>query len=189
MHDSGEQGPGEFVDSATDMVMSEICSLLHSSLRASCYNIDRPPYVHAQSLGYVSAATEYVGGYSNDPNNAEGDSKLVHDTHEPRLSTSIHPRYGGWFAYRILLVLNGIVFHGNLPRPTPLSFLSRDEKTSIIEEYNDQPELGYWRDFHNRDTGPLLRYDPVQFAYFHEKCINKRRRLIELVLQQRKFQA
>ncbi len=177
----------EFVNTAIVKVISDLSSALHSSLQHSCYNVDAPPYFHAQSLGYVSAATEYVSAYSIDLESANSSNTSAS---EERISTSIHPKYGGWFAYRILVVLNGVTLDCDYPRPPPLTFLSHSDRFALLQEYKDHPELGYWRDFHDvSQEEPIVKYDPVQFAYFHETCVNKRRRLVELLLENRNLKA
>jgi hypothetical protein len=62
-----------------------------------------------------------------------------------------------------------------------LKFLSETDKSQIIYEYNFRPELGLWRDFHDRNMGVLIRYDAAQYAYFHETSATKRKRILDLL--------
>ena len=100
---------------------------------------------------------------------------------------SIHPRYGGWYAYRMLIVLHGVSWPPHVPRPSPLSFLSTEEKATIIYEYNKNPDLGKWRDFNDKQL-PMERYDTAQFEFFHERSNDKRRSILKRLANEYKVE-
>ena len=135
---------------------------------------------------------EYVPGDSLPPPSsseaiAHRDPELWGSTANRILGVSIHPRYGGWYAYRMLIVLHGVSWPPHVPRPSPLSFLSTEEKATIIYEYNKNPDLGKWRDFNDKQL-PMERYDTAQFEFFHERSNDKRRSILKRLANEYKVE-
>jgi hypothetical protein len=85
----------------------------------------------------------------------------------------------------MLVVLQGISWPEHNIIPRPLTFLSSEEKSTIIQEYNKNADLCKWRDFCSPDE-ILVPYDAVQYLFFHERSVGKRRRVLEL-LQKRGY--
>ncbi|XP_065564745.1 cyanocobalamin reductase / alkylcobalamin dealkylase-like isoform X2 [Artemia franciscana] len=74
----------------------------------------------------------------------------------------LHPRYGGWFALRGVIVFPDVLV-GDVPRPTPVDTLVSDEKKKeLLEKYNFN-----WEDWSFRDVIPVeSRYSELQKQYF-----------------------
>ena len=173
-----------FVDNTVDKVLRETLCMFHPSLAARGYNTDKPPYVHVQSMGHVAGVDEYISASTISPDLAvltgNRDPDLWGDLTNKILGVSIHPKYGGWYAYRMLIILEGVAWPTDKIQEEPLKFLSDQDKETIISEYNSNSDLCRWRDF-NDDAYRLQRYDPIQYAFFTERSIQKRRRILELL--------
>ncbi|XP_008697510.1 cyanocobalamin reductase / alkylcobalamin dealkylase isoform X3 [Ursus maritimus] len=74
----------------------------------------------------------------------------------------MHPRYGGWFAIRGVVLLPGIEVPG-LPPTKPLDCVpTRADRITLLEGFNF-----HWRDWTYRDAvTPQERYSEEQKAYF-----------------------
>lgn len=179
-----ESGTSNFVDNTVDRILNEFTSQIHPSLGPCARNTDRPPYIHVQSVGHVAGIDEYVPGHSFgdiDSNFfSHRDPDLWADFRNRVLGVSIHPTYGGWYAYRMLVVLQGVSWPEHHIIPRPLAFLSPEQKSTIILEYNKNPDLCRWRDFCSPDK-KLVPYDVAQYLFFHERSVEKRRRILELL--------
>ena len=190
--DPSSQSSG-FVDAAVDSQMRSILSMFHDDLDVRACNTDRPPYYHVQSIGYVAAVDEHVEGKNlfgvqdDVPSDIKNeyimnrDAALWGSARSRLLSVNIHPKYGGWYAYRMMFVINSIAWPRDWLPPTPLHFLSAEDKKIIIMEYNKQPDLAVWREFHDASMGPICRYHAHQYLFFHEISVHKRRRVLELL--------
>lgn len=75
----------------------------------------------------------------------------------------IHPRFGGWFAIRALLVLMGVEVGEALQQVAPPNCVrSREARIELLEKFNL-----CWRDWTYRDIIPTEeRYSPQQREYF-----------------------
>eukprot|EP00397_Hematodinium_sp_SG-2012_P038648 GEMP01042075.1.p1 GENE.GEMP01042075.1~~GEMP01042075.1.p1 ORF type:complete len:237 (+),score=54.19 GEMP01042075.1:219-929(+) len=174
-----------FVDEATDEIMKRLGTEVFGG-KAVLRNTDRPPYIHVQSVGYVAAVDECVEPPEGAPWVNEVQAKSVEQrnamvwgaTRDKVLSVSIHPVFGGWFAYRILALLPDA--HDEIPRPPPRHFVSEEAREVIITEYNLRHQLCLWRDLPNMK--PENRYSPQAFLYFCESDIQKRARFMEMAI-------
>lgn len=74
----------------------------------------------------------------------------------------IHPRFGGWFAIRGVVLLRGIEVP-DLPPTKPLDCVpARADRITLLERFNF-----HWRDWTYRDAvPPQERYSEEQKAYF-----------------------
>ena len=184
-----------YVECTTNRLLSNLANHLkaHGSSHISVHNLDTPPFLHSQTLGYLAGIAEYIPGNDIKLDLSQmgitgicsqgGDHKRESD---PKvLGLTLHPKYGGWFAYRGLLVFDHVKWCDEDQKPKPLRFLSDDQRRDAIIEFNVYPDLGYWRDFNDRSRGPVLRYSPIQFAYYHEKSSRRRRRILELLDEER----
>lgn len=183
-----------FVERTTTRLLNDlICQLKATGIvnDISSYNLDMAPHLHAQSLGHVSGMVEYLSpndvGIGTRQRTIIRQKRLTEVRIDPEsnlLSLTLHPLYGGWFGYRGLLVFHDIIWPQSLPRPEPLTFLTSEQRRSAILAYNLDPELGFWRDFNDPNSGKVVRYDAVQFAFFHERSIDRRRRILELLSEE-----
>lgn len=75
----------------------------------------------------------------------------------------IHPRLGGWFAIRALLVLKGVEVGEALQQVAPPNCVSsREAQIELLKRFNL-----CWRDWTYRDIIPTEeRYSPQQREYF-----------------------
>lgn len=75
----------------------------------------------------------------------------------------IHPRLGGWFAIRALLVFRHVLAGPELKRPVPVdSVKSREERIELLEGFNLR-----WQDGTYRDIVPTEeQYSQQQRDYF-----------------------
>lgn len=172
-----ESENSNFVDKTVDEMLVRIQNILSPEYKAKLWSTDRPPLFHVQTMGYVAGATEYVPPCSltrKDDSVGSGDHIW---------GVSIHPEYGGWFTFRLLIVLEGVTWPKG-EKIAPLRFLSDEARDIIIYEYNTNPDLARWRDFNNGES-ELKKYDATQYAYFHERSVDKRRRILELLKEQR----
>ncbi len=174
-----------FVENVVDRFLKDTLARLHSQSRAIGWNTDKPPYIHVQSIGHVAGIDEYVSPDSltvHDSNFLKHrDSDIWGTLRDRILGVSIHPRYGGWYAYRMLIVLEGVAWPTELARSEPMRFLTPEEKSQVVYEYNENPDLCRWRDFNDRNRYEIERYDSAQYLFFHERSIDKRRRTLELL--------
>ena len=188
-----DQMSSNFVDDAVDHHMGRILNFFDSHLEGKAVNTDRAPYYHVQTIGHVSGIDEHVNA-NKFLESDDGDSVLKLSEYLPArnadiwgsrasqiLSVNIHPRYGGWYAYRMLLVFHAVSWPMQMVPPLPRQFLTEDDKRRILVEYNRFPDLGLWRDFHDKSTGRLCRYEAHQYFFFHEQCPKKRRRSLALL--------
>ncbi|XP_028938866.1 cyanocobalamin reductase / alkylcobalamin dealkylase [Ornithorhynchus anatinus] len=114
---------------------------------------NRRPKILAQTAAHVSGAAYYYQrqDVEADPWGAQKISGVC-----------VHPRYGGWFAIRGVVLLPG-VHVPSLPRVLPLDCVpSRDARIALLEGFNFR-----WRDWSYRDAvPPKERYSDEQKAYF-----------------------
>ena len=173
-----------FVDTTVDKILRKTIDSIHPSLLPRGWKTDKPPYFHVQTVGHVAGVDEYVPGSAALPNSdsltVSRDPELWGDLATKVLGVSIHPKYGGWYAYRMLIVVDGLRWPAAIPKSEPVKFLSDAERELIISEYNRNADLCRWRDFNDKQFG-LERYDPAQYAFFTERSIQKRRRILELL--------
>lgn len=114
----------------------------------------RRPRVLVQTAGHVSGAAYYYQRHdvTNDPWPPE--KKLF--------GVSIHPKYGGWFAFRGVIIFRDVQY-AELEQTLPKDILGSDEnKIDLLNRFN-----GNWRDWSFRDVVPVEgRYSDEQKLYF-----------------------
>lgn len=151
-------------------------------------NLDAAPFLHSQSIGYVSGAFQHIiPELISDKMQAVSDLVLQHRTGNDFLSkdlfgVSLHPKYGGWFAFRaVLMPQSPSNIIGRPDKPEPLSFLSSKQILRHLVEFNVRPDECKWRDLKpQKEHIPEFRYSPEAFFYFHEKRPIMRRRFLEI---------
>jgi len=89
---------------------------------------------------------------------------------------SIHPKYGGWFALRGVVIFSDTLVP-NLPRLLPPDVLPDDaSRVEVLERYNF-----HWRDWSFRDVvPPACKYSEEQKLYFITPP-NERAQLMEKI--------
>uniref|UniRef100_T1J439 Cyanocobalamin reductase (cyanide-eliminating) n=1 Tax=Strigamia maritima TaxID=126957 RepID=T1J439_STRMM len=75
---------------------------------------------------------------------------------------TVHPRYGGWFGFRGVIILKDVMFP-NLRQNEPVDSVPfREKKIELLEKFNFQ-----WRDSSYRDVVPVAhRYSEEEKLYF-----------------------
>ncbi|MBN3275915.1 MMAC protein, partial [Polyodon spathula] len=113
----------------------------------------RRPRFLAQTAAHVAGAAYYYQrkDVTEDP---WGDKKMY--------GVCMHPRYGGWFAIRALLVFPGVVAEGLVQRDPPDCVPSQELRIELLERFNLR-----WQDWSYRDIVPVeVRYSEEQKTYF-----------------------
>ncbi|XP_014651972.1 PREDICTED: methylmalonic aciduria and homocystinuria type C protein isoform X2 [Ceratotherium simum simum] len=114
---------------------------------------NRRPKILAQTAAHVAGAAYY---YQRQDVEADpwGTQHIA--------GVCIHPRFGGWFAIRGVLLLPGIEVP-HLPPKEPLDCVpARADRITLLEGFNF-----HWRDWTYRDAvTPQERYSEEQKAYF-----------------------
>mmetsp|Transcript_30933 Transcript_30933/g.103100 ORF Transcript_30933/g.103100 Transcript_30933/m.103100 type:complete len:315 (+) Transcript_30933:64-1008(+) len=185
-----------FVDEATDELLDFLRTDLGADLDAVVINTDRgPPYYHVQSVGCVAGVDEHIEAYDFTGAEAEAWREELSDSLEESRDTkmwgtdpaslrkifgvNVHPVWGGWYAYRALVVLRGASSPA-LVKPPPLKCLEEKEAQRIIGEYNLRHAECLWRDL-SADGHPAdRRYTTSEYFFFTETSPAKRKRWLEL---------
>ncbi|XP_053325378.1 cyanocobalamin reductase / alkylcobalamin dealkylase [Spea bombifrons] len=114
---------------------------------------NRRPKVLMQTAAHVSGATYYYQrkDVTDDP---WGEKKMF--------GVCIHPRFGGWFAIRAVLVFKEVQAP-NLEQSLPIDCIPcREDRIRLLEDFNFR-----WRDGKYRDVLPAeQRYSAEQTLYF-----------------------
>lgn len=183
-----------FVDGATDAVLKGLSAQFSAGVGASTINLDKgPPYFHAQSLGVVAGVGQHL-----DP--SEIQDAAWHETVSSQLLSirspdmwgsdvavrqkifgiSMHPEFGGWFAYRGLLILHN-VRASSLQRPTVVAAVTDEaEKKRILEEYNLRADDCFWRDLMRNGHPAEHRYTPEEMYFFTDMNLNRRKHFLQM---------
>lgn len=116
----------------------------------------RKPGVLVQTAGHVAGVAHYYQRKDVTPDPWPTEKEIF--------GVSIHPDYGGWFAFRGILIFKDIKAP-DLRRVEPQDCVpSRDMRAEVLERYN-----GNWQDWTFRDVvvgGPKVRYSEQQKLYF-----------------------
>lgn len=114
---------------------------------------NRRPKILAQTAAHVAGAAYY---YQRQDVDADpwGTQHIA--------GVCIHPRFGGWFAIRGVMLLPGIEVPNLLPRKPPDCVPTRAARITLLEGFNF-----HWRDWTYRDAvTPEERYSEEQKIYF-----------------------
>ena len=118
----------------------------------------RRPRVLVQTAGHVAGVAYYYRREDvHPPDPWPQDTKMY--------GVSMHPKYGGWFAFRGVLIFPGVRAPG-LPCPQPQDCVpTREMRVELLEKFNWS-----WRDWGYRDVmvggGPKETYSEQQRQYF-----------------------
>ena len=117
----------------------------------------RRPKLLVQTAGHVSGAAYYYQRDSVRNPPWDPDRKIY--------GVSLHPLYGGWFAFRGVLILKHLLVGDEFKQKDPQNCVSTEDKTiELLERFN-----GNWKDWSYRDvmdTPVLDRYSEEQKEYF-----------------------
>eukprot|EP00746_Dinoflagellata_sp_MGD_P141567 gnl/MRDRNA2_/MRDRNA2_74656_c0_seq1.p1 gnl/MRDRNA2_/MRDRNA2_74656_c0~~gnl/MRDRNA2_/MRDRNA2_74656_c0_seq1.p1 ORF type:complete len:289 (+),score=46.95 gnl/MRDRNA2_/MRDRNA2_74656_c0_seq1:49-915(+) len=187
----------DFVDSATNELL-EITNLeLKPEMGALIVNTNQgPPFFDVQTIGTVAGLDQYIDPDSIDDDDWRReltceleqirDVKVWGDDTDDRrkiLGCSVHPKYGGWYSYRSLLVLHGVKVSQEVEQEMergPIDFLPDKEKKRILTEYNLRPDECYWRNLTENGQLPDRAYSAEELLFFTEQNEGKRRHFLEL---------
>ncbi|CAI5777294.1 Alkylcobalamin:glutathione S-alkyltransferase [Podarcis lilfordi] len=154
-------GPLKKIRDPVDQCISHHLTLLRESLADQQVDImydyellpNRKPKFLAQTAAHIAGAAYYYQrkDVQQDP---WGEKKIY--------GVCIHPRYGGWFAIRALLLFPGVEVPSLLQK-TPVDCVTTDEKRiELLEKFNF-----HWRDWSYRDiTEVKEKYSEEQKTYF-----------------------
>ncbi|CAL9695653.1 unnamed protein product [Knipowitschia caucasica] len=114
----------------------------------------RKPKFLAQTAAHVSGAAFYYQ-QSDVPQQPWGDKKMY--------GVCVHPRFGGWFAIRALIVFEDVILGPELKQPLPPDCVpSREDRIRLLEAFNF-----HWQDWTYRDIiSPVQTYSQKQKDYF-----------------------
>jgi len=195
-HYARSKPQNNFVDAATNEILELLKKKLPMELDAVLTNTDMgPPYYHVQTIGAVCGHDEHIEAEDiNDAEWCEDLSMDLEDTRDPKMwgtdpaqrrkifGVNVNPKFGGWFAYRILLVLRGVKSDSLLEpllQPAPLKFLELENAKRILHEYNLRHDLCLWRDV--TATHPAnCRYPPEEYFFYTENKPAKRKQFLEM---------
>ncbi|XP_077573738.1 cyanocobalamin reductase / alkylcobalamin dealkylase isoform X2 [Stigmatopora nigra] len=114
----------------------------------------RKPKFLAQTAAHVSGAAFYYqqSGVSDQP-----------WASEKMFGVCVHPKLGGWFAIRALLVFQDIQMDPEEPQPQPVDCVpTREARIELLEEFNLR-----WQDWNYRNIiTPTHTYSQKQRDYF-----------------------
>ena len=116
----------------------------------------RRPRVLVQTAGHVAGVARYYQRGDVNPDPWHEDQKIY--------GVSMHPEYGGWFAFRGVLIFKDITAP-HLPRVEPRDCVpSQAMRAELLTQYNI-----HWKDWTFRDIvvgGAKERYSEQQKLYF-----------------------
>ncbi|XP_064789290.1 cyanocobalamin reductase / alkylcobalamin dealkylase [Oncorhynchus masou masou] len=114
----------------------------------------RKPKFLAQSAAHVAGAVYYYQR-SDIPDHPWGEKKMF--------GVCIHPRLGGWFAIRAMLVFVGSEVGSELQQTAPPDCVpTREDRIQLLEDFNLR-----WQDWSYRDiVPPVQTYSVKQREYF-----------------------
>lgn len=196
-HFARERPTDSFVDKTTNAIFSQLRSELPPSLGAELVNTDLgPPYYHVQTIGAIAGVDQHLElqhlqAMEGQPAWEEELSDRLEESRDPKMwgaeaemrrkifAVNVHPAYGGWYAYRGLLVLRNAT-QPSLPKSPLLEFVALEDARRIIFEYNLRHEQCLWRDLTSEGHPPHRRYSAEEYFFFTETSPAKRKRFLEL---------
>ena len=134
---------------------------------------NRAPKVLMQTAGHISGASYYYQR-SDVPADIWGEKENIY-------GVSMHPKYGGWFAFRAVVIIENVIAPDLLPRE-PVDCVSGPEKRiELLNRFNKN-----WRDWTYRDmVQSLEKYSEIQKLYFGT-LPSERGEIVEKILSDKK---
>lgn len=129
----------------------------------------RRPKVLVQTAAHISGAAYYYQQSDVEDPTWQLNRKMF--------GVCIHPKYGGWFAIRGILIFHGVK-HPALPKAVSFDVLkTAEKKREVLERFN-----GDWKDCTYRDVLPVsAKYSEDQKLYFLTPP-SERRELIQKLM-------
>lgn len=118
--------------------------------------ISRRPRVLVQTAGHVAGVARYYQREDVNPDPWPKEQKMF--------GVSMHPTYGGWFAFRGVLIFKDVEAPELMPVEPADCVPSQQMRVELLEKYNLS-----WRDWSFRDViegGVKERYSAQQKLYF-----------------------
>ena len=117
----------------------------------------RRPKVLVQTAGHVSGAAHYYQRNDVTPQPWGEDERIY--------GVCVHPRYGGWFALRGVLLFHGLLAPSLAQRVPVDCVSSRDGRVELLEEFNTNWQNWKYKDV--MENGEIVeRYSDRQRTYF-----------------------
>lgn len=128
------------------------------------HHSSRRPKVLVQTAAHVAGGAYYY------QRNSVSEDKDPWDSKKKICGVSIHPKYGGWFAIRGVIIFKDILVP-DLPRKEPEDVVQGDEKRiELLEKFNF-----HWKDWSFRDIVPAdVKYSEEQKKYFATLPANRK---------------
>lgn len=135
----------------------------------------RRPKVLVQTAGHVAGAAYYYQRADVQPDPWDQSQKIF--------GVSIHPKYGGWFALRGVLIFKGVKCP-DLEKKEPVDIVPTYElRKDLLERFNF-----HWQDWTYRDIVPTVKkYSKDQMEYFSTPP-NDRKGVVERLKQEAQSQ-
>lgn len=142
-------------------------------------SITKRPRVLVQTAGHVAGAvrlyqtSDTQKQQNNTENVFENSSQVNHETSGKLFPVCLHPKYGGWFALRGVLVFNNVSASDSLLKlkDPPTILKSVYDINNLLCLYNY-----HWQDWRYRDIGmphDVERYSEIQKEYFRTKSTDR----------------
>jgi methylmalonic aciduria homocystinuria type C protein len=151
----------EFVTQMFLKVKNECSSFDVEAIHDFEVNPNRRPKVLVQTAAHAAGAAYFYqrSDVKNDPWN----EKKIH-------GVSVHPKYGGWFAMRGVLIFKDVLVP-SLPKTEPTDVVKGDEKKiELLEKFNF-----HWQNWSFRDIVPAIsKYSEQQKKYFATLPANRK---------------
>ncbi|XP_033738116.1 methylmalonic aciduria and homocystinuria type C protein homolog [Pecten maximus] len=120
-------------------------------------NHNRRPKILVQTAGHVAGAAFYYHRKDVVPDHWDVKQKIF--------GVSVHPKYGGWFALRGVLIFKAITCPELVQTTPPDVIPDRDTRIELLERFNM-----HWQDWTYRDIIPVTeKYSEQQKEYFATK--------------------
>jgi len=194
-HYARSRPDGDFINATTNEIMEQLKKKLPAELDVLLLNTDMgPPHYHVQTVGAVCGMDQHLEAVDVDDDEWKEElSADLEDTRDPKMwgsdpeilrkifGVNVHPEYGGWYAYRLLVVLRGVnntCLPEGLVQPAAHKFVEQEDAKRILREYNLQHDFCLWRDLTVQHPASH-RYSPEEYLYFTEQKPAKRKRFLE----------
>ena len=135
--------------------------------------ITKRPKVLVQTAGHVSGAVRFYQKCDLTEENEDtivDDQSPVNTLHQLKSSkvfpVCVHPKYGGWFALRGILLFKNVRLSDSFlkQKDPPVILKTQSDIATLLYLFND-----HWRDWRYRDVGmpeDIERYSNLQKEYF-----------------------
>lgn len=130
--------------------------------------VNRKPVILVQTAGDVAGAVRLYQGSDLD------ESHQFKTPYGKVFPCALHPKYGGWFAFRAAFVFKTLT-QGDLVKPPRLDIL---KSQSEIQDFLEKANLR-WQDWSYRDLiEPVERYSEIQRRYFGMEKTEDRKKFL-----------